>query len=179
MDLVQISWLAATTTISLLPTHLSHPAFRVRVWLRETIFTHLHTHTLLASPLTSTLTLSSPPHSPPLLTTSRRGTRSRPGKLSTVSPPTAGTRAPSTASVPPSAPPRSLCRLLRSRRWRKLAAPSAKQGEHGELKTTSQNLHVDRSVYLTCFAAYDSKIEFRHRYYIVSMISAIIPELEY
>ena len=118
---------------------------------------HLHTHTLL----TSTLTLSSPPHSPPLLTTSRRGTRSRPGKLSTVSPPTAGTRVPSTASVPPSAPPRSLCRLLRSRRWRKLAAPSAKQGEHGELKTTSQNLHVDRSVYLTCFAAYDSKIDFR------------------
>ena len=123
--------------------------------------THLHTHTLLTSPLTSTLTLSSPPHSPPLLTTSRRGTRSRPGKLSTVSPPTAGTRAPSTGSVPPSAPPRSLCRLLRSRRWRKLAAPSAKQGKHGELKTTSQNLHVDRSVYLTCFAAYDSKIEFR------------------
>ena len=106
----------------------------------------------------STLTLSSRPHSPPLLTTSRRGTLSRPGKLSTTSHPNAGTRALTTASVPLSAPPRLLCRLLRSQRWRKLAAPSAKRGGHEEQKTTS--LHVDHSVYLTCFSAYDSKMEF-------------------
>ena len=135
-------------------------AWIMRIHCDKRYCNYLHTSPTHNNPpkYNSTLTLSSPPHSPPLLTTSRRGTLSRPGKLSTASHPNAGTRALTTASVPLSAPPRSLCRLLRSQRWRKLAAPSAKRGGHEEQKITS--LHVDHSVYLTCFSAYDSKMEF-------------------
>ena len=92
---LHVKYIACTGSGStILTAHLSHSQHFTKM--------HLHAHTLLASP----------PHSPPLLATSQKGGAPRPGKLSTASPPNAGTRAPATASVPLLAPLRSLGALL-------------------------------------------------------------------